>query len=102
MKNAENVVNYYYNGDMKPDKIRDKIVYGLAKRKIIQVTDEWPIEKDMSDGSRVACGCLAVIQGPRFLVNFLSWLTSNHFSKGNPVDIHTSNGKITYVKEESG
>lgn len=100
---SENVVTYYFDENGEPDRLRDKLVKALERKRCIEVGDEWAIERDMPDGSTRMCGVFATVMGPRLLVDFLSWLTNIHLGKVNHVSVTTDGkGTIKSAKDLSG
>ena len=97
MKYSNNVITVYWNPeDGEPNRLRDYYCRQLFRRGIIEVHDAWTIE----DGHGDVCGAFYHITGPKFLVDFLSWLTNLAMGKTHKVDVQTDEtGQINRVKE---
>lgn len=100
MKRGNNVITYYWNENKRPDRLRDKLIFVLAKRGVICVHDGWTIEQNMPDGSKRIVGAFYTVSGQKNLVDFLSWLTNLALGKTHKVQVDTDgDNNITNCKD---
>jgi len=97
MKTINGVITYYWDGEGKPQRIRDQIFWLLYQRGLYTVHDRWTIEKD---GTNEPVGAYYHVAGPKTLIRIMSWLSNVHLGKAKYVELKTDeNGCFTSAEE---
>jgi len=89
MKQANNVITYYWDKNGKPDGIRSALCQWLWGRKAYEIHDAWTIENAENE----VCGAFYHITGAKWLVDFLSWLTN--------LTVHLGENRVKVITDDT-
>ena len=97
------LMTYYTTDDGRPEGLMDRLANILWKLKTYKIHGSWPIIKDKTGE---VCGGIYYIEGPKYIVKFLSWATNSPFTINGKeyvfVNVNEDNNQIIEVKEYKG
>lgn len=95
---AKGIITYSITDDGRAKGLTDKLAYILWKLKAYKVHGTWHIIKT----GQVYEG-FYYIDGPKYIVKFLSWITGSPFSKGMKIVVSTDDADtICRIEDHKG